>query len=318
MARKRESAKVSKEVKLVMVEEAHPRTEEISEDVPSKVPESSGDEDVYHRNEQSASLHVRRNEQSAIVPEGSDTEALLKLQSAPNSLLREINIDDSLPGPTFSKGQFRKAPSLETPGMGTTHEGEDIFCECFMGVDDVYDVSDLDASMIFDEAHQILNQEKAEKIEQLREEAEVKEAETLEWKQNMDRLASEKDMTRGQLSLVESELAKVTSKVEKVKAEVEAVVDVYQADAEAADALPKEISDVVEVQLSCVVDHSKRQSWRETLEEIHACGFDLTTDIENVKVLEAEAEALLSDNDDSESASGSESGEDKDEAPGED
>nr|XP_016475075.1 PREDICTED: fibrinogen- and Ig-binding protein-like [Nicotiana tabacum] len=170
-----------------------------------------------------------------------------------------------------------------------------------------------------------LIEQKAKKIEQLREEAKMKEAETLGWRQNMDRLASEKDAARAQLSSAErqlqsmkeeildlakkieelevrlaAELAKATSEAEKVKADIEAVVAIYRADAEAVHARAKEISDAAQ-----------------RLEEIHARGFDLTADIDNAKVLEAEAKALLSDDDDSGSASGSESGKDEDEAPGE-
>lgn len=44
---------------------------------------------------------------------------------------------------------------METPNVGTTHDGEDILCGCLTGVDDV---SDLDMIMVFDEAHRILKQ----------------------------------------------------------------------------------------------------------------------------------------------------------------
>ncbi|XP_070020778.1 uncharacterized protein [Nicotiana sylvestris] len=286
--------------------------------------------------------------------------------------------------------------------MRTTHEREDIFRGCLVGVDDI---SDLDAKIIFDEAQQLLNkavtlyweafnksraqlnrceadlkrltkerdalkclyvqkeeeirdfraeltkahreqtdlieqvQQKAEKIEQLRGEAEVKETETLGWKQNMDRLASEKETTQAQLSLFErqlqimkeeslarakkikeletrldAEFAKAASVAKKAKANTEVVMDVYRDDAEAANTRANEIFDAAQVQLSRVVEHIKCQSQRETLEKVHACGFDLTDDIENTKVLEAEAEALLSDDD----YSGSASREDGDEAPEED
>lgn len=96
----------------------------------------------------------------------------------------------------------------------------------------------------------------------------MKEAETLEWKQNMNRLASEKDAARAQLSSVEHqlqsmkeenlvgtkkieeleaqlsiELTKTSSEARRVKANTEKVVAVYRVDAEAAHALAKEISD---------------------------------------------------------------------------
>lgn len=106
--------------------------------------------------------------------------------------------------------------------------------------------------------------------------------------------------------------------MERVKSYAEAVVAVYWANAKVPHAQAQEIFDVAQVRSFCVAKHAKCQSRTETLKEIHAHGFNLTVDIENLKVLEAEAKALLSDEDDSESSSGFESGGDADEAPGED
>ncbi|XP_070056786.1 protein MLP1 homolog [Nicotiana tomentosiformis] len=174
-------------------------------------------------------------------------------------------------------------------------------------------------------------QQKAKLVEQIQEEAKMKEAETLEWKQSMGRFASEKDVVRAQLSSVERQLQRVkvenlarAQKVEELEtrlsaelarstSEAEVLVAFYRADAEAANTREKEISDAAEVRLSRVADHARRQSRRETLEEVHARGFDLTADIERSKVLEDEAGALLSD--DEAFVSGSESGGDEDEAP---
>ncbi|XP_070039372.1 autophagy-related protein 23-like [Nicotiana tomentosiformis] len=171
-------------------------------------------------------------------------------------------------------------------------------------------------------------QQKAELVEQLCEEAKMKEAETLGWKQNMDRLASEKDTVWAQLSSVKHQLQSVkeenlarAQKVEKLEtrlaaelaraiSEAEALVASYQADVEASNTRAKEISDAAEVRLPRVFEHARHQSWRDTLEEVHACGFDLTANIESAKVLEDEAGALLSDDEDS--ASGSENEGDED------
>ncbi|XP_070031668.1 uncharacterized protein [Nicotiana tomentosiformis] len=173
-------------------------------------------------------------------------------------------------------------------------------------------------------------QQKTELVERLREKAEMKEAETLGWKQNMDRLASEKDAVRAQLSSVECQLQSMkeenlarAEKVEKLEtrlaaelaratSEAEALVASYRADAKATNTRAKEIPDA-EVRLSRIAEHARRQSRRETLEEVHAHDFDLMADIESAKVLEDEDEALLSDDEDS--ASGSENGGDEDEAP---
>ncbi|XP_070045000.1 uncharacterized protein [Nicotiana tomentosiformis] len=121
-------------------------------------------------------------------------------------------------------------------------------------------------------AHQdqteLIEQQKAKLVEQLREEANMKEVETLGWKQHMDRLASEKDTVRAQLSSVERQLQSVkeeslarAKKIEELEtrliaelaratSEAEALAASYRADAEAADTRAKEISDVAEVRLS--------------------------------------------------------------------
>ncbi|XP_070049843.1 uncharacterized protein [Nicotiana tomentosiformis] len=102
-------------------------------------------------------------------------------------------------------------------------------------------------------------QQKLEVIGKLRKEVDIIRAETLGWKDGMDRLAAEKETARAQLSSVEnhlqdmkekssiqerkiedlevrlaSELAKAKSNIEKAKANADAFVAVYRADAEAA------------------------------------------------------------------------------------
>nr|XP_016476423.1 PREDICTED: uncharacterized protein LOC107798008 [Nicotiana tabacum] len=107
--------------------------------------------------------------------------------------------------------------------------------------------------------------------------------------------------------------AKSAAELAKAKSEAEAFVSSYRDDTEAANTWAHEISITAEVKLSCALDHAKRQSRRETLEEVHARGFDLLADIEKAKTLKEEAVALLSDDEDS--ASGSGSGGDEDEVP---
>ncbi|XP_070047189.1 nuclear matrix constituent protein 1b-like [Nicotiana tomentosiformis] len=181
-------------------------------------------------------------------------------------------------------------------------------------------------------------QQKLEMIEQLREEVDIIKAETLGWKESMDRLAADKEVVRAQLSLAESqlqgmkerssvqarkieelearltfELAKAKSEAEKAKAEADAFVAVYRADAETAQVQARKASETSQTRAYWVVELAKCQSRRETLEEIHARGFDLTEEIKKAKELEAEAGALASDDDDDdESKSRSESGEELD------
>ncbi|XP_019236075.1 PREDICTED: uncharacterized protein LOC109216382 [Nicotiana attenuata] len=194
--------------------------------------------------------------------------------------------------------------------------------------------------------HADLVQQKLDQIEQLRTEVYTAKAEAKEWKSNMDRLASEKETARAQLSLAEfhlravkeralvqakkieelqsqpnlavydrenlsKELETAKSEAKVIKVDADEMVAVYKADAEAAQVRAKDI-----------IEHAKRQSRREALEKIHAQGFDLSHEIENAKGLKAEAEKLayLEDDIDSEDLGESEGGGDpeRDAAPGED
>ncbi|XP_070050807.1 uncharacterized protein [Nicotiana tomentosiformis] len=152
----------------------------------------------------------------------------------------------------------------------------------------------------------------------------------------MDRFVAEKEIARAQLSSVKSqlrgmkekssaqaktieelearlvsELAKAKSKAEKAKAEAEAIVAVYQADAEAAQVQAREAAETAQTRAHWIAELAKCQSRRETLEEIHARGFDLTDEIIKVKEHKADGRALASsdDNDDDGSKSGTENGE---------
>ncbi|XP_070034908.1 uncharacterized protein [Nicotiana tomentosiformis] len=166
-------------------------------------------------------------------------------------------------------------------------------------------------------------QQKLETIGQLREEVDTIRAETMGWKDGMDRLATEKETIRAQLSstvsqlqgmkeksLVQarrieelearlaSELAKAKSDAEKAKSYADALVAVYRADTEAAQVQAREAVETANTRAHWVAELAKCRSRRETLEEIHAWGFDLTEEIKSSKELEADAEALASDDDD--------------------
>ncbi|XP_070035115.1 uncharacterized protein [Nicotiana tomentosiformis] len=112
----------------------------------------------------------------------------------------------------------------------------------------------------------------------------------------------------------EAQLASEFAKVEKAKAEADAIVAVYRADAEAAQVQVREEAETAQTRAHWVAKLAKCQSRGETIEEIHARGFDLTEEILKAKELEADVGALASDDDDyiDESKSGSESGEEPD------
>ncbi|XP_070039317.1 uncharacterized protein [Nicotiana tomentosiformis] len=103
-----------------------------------------------------------------------------------------------------------------------------------------------------------------------------------------------------------SELAKAKSEAEKAKAEADAIVVVYRHDAEAAQVQEREATETTQIRAYWIAKLTKGQSRRETLEEIHTRGFDLTNEIIKARENEADAGALASsdDDDDAERKSG--------------
>ncbi|XP_070050338.1 uncharacterized protein [Nicotiana tomentosiformis] len=178
-------------------------------------------------------------------------------------------------------------------------------------------------------------QQKIEMIGKLREEVDVIRMESLRWKEGMDRFTAEKVTAQAQLSSSETQLqkmkekglvqarrieelearlasvlAKAESDAETAKAYADALVAVYRADAEAPQVQAREAAESADGRAHWVAELAKYRSKRETLEEIHARGFDLTEEIKRVKELEADVEALVFDDDDDDdgSKSGSENG----------
>ncbi|XP_070054026.1 MAR-binding filament-like protein 1-1 [Nicotiana tomentosiformis] len=178
-------------------------------------------------------------------------------------------------------------------------------------------------------------QQKIGTIGRLREEVDVIRMESMQWKEGMDRFAAEKETDRAQLSSSETQLQKVKEKnlvqakkieelearlasvlakaesdAEKAKTYADALVAIYKADAEVAQVQAREAAESADGRAHWVAELAKYRSRRETLEEIHARGFDLTEEIKMAKELEADAEALVSDDDDDDdgSKSGSENG----------
>lgn len=83
-------------------------------------------------------------------------------------------------------------------------------------------------------------------------------------------------------------------------------IAMYRADAEAAQMQLREASD----REQWVIDLAKCQSRRETLEEIHTRGFDLSEEIARAKVFEAEARQLVSFDDEDDDEEGNRGGSD--------
>ncbi|XP_019242067.1 PREDICTED: uncharacterized protein LOC109222117 [Nicotiana attenuata] len=181
-------------------------------------------------------------------------------------------------------------------------------------------------------------QRKLEMIGQLRGEVDRVKVDCNRWKENMDRLAADKEAALAQLASAETQLrsakvknlaqvkkiedleaklaeagaevAEAKAEVEKTKATTDKTIAVYLRDVEFVQAKLREASD----REKRVSDLAKCQSRRETVEEIHARGFDLTNEIAQAKALEVDAKFLVS-SDDEDFVSGSEGEGDEDGVP---
>ncbi|XP_070018072.1 kinesin-like protein KIN-14N [Nicotiana sylvestris] len=174
-------------------------------------------------------------------------------------------------------------------------------------------------------------QQKLERIKLLRKEVDQIKADCNRWKENMDRLAAEKEADLAKLASAEAQLlgvkeksstqvkridelevklAEARAEVKKTKVTADKTVVVYLRDTEAAQMQLREAFD--REQRSN--DLAKYQSWRETLAEIHTRGYDLFEDIAQAKAHEADARFLISSSDD-DNDEGNQGGSDNDEGP---
>lgn len=137
----------------------------------------------------------------------------------------------------------------------------------------------------------------------------------------MDSLASEKETLREQLATLKRRLKNVKEesldqghKLEELKSksvaelatvrpDAKAIIYSYRADTKAANAREKENPSVAKVKLSSALDHARRPSRRETIKEVHARDFDLSSNTERANTLVEEDAAFLFDDDDSASGS---------------
>ncbi|XP_070057196.1 interactor of constitutive active ROPs 2, chloroplastic-like [Nicotiana tomentosiformis] len=161
--------------------------------------------------------------------------------------------------------------------------------------------------------------EHAELVEKLR--AEMNELKTLAetLRSRMDLLASENEATKEELALVKDQLRVAKDKADKwdwvndeVRAQLDSAVSEWdnlvreytalKSKLEAASINSSEVEEmsaqyktdveIAEARLITKAEYVKGLSRRETLEEIHAGGFDLSAEIEEVKRLEIEAKRL--------------------------
>ncbi|XP_070052644.1 uncharacterized protein [Nicotiana tomentosiformis] len=263
-----------------------------------------------------------------VVPEDQNLD-----RSTPSDLLGAMTMGDSPSLLSFSEEALKEARELKTLDISAGSGAGDPFRDCFTRVDDGSDIDD--ASLLLEEAQCFITRDEA--IKDLQADlAKVREEEAeLDKQETLDRLAAEKETILTKLLSANVQIRSVKKKgsvqakkieelekgIAEAKAEVESSkvladksIVVYRADAEAAQMEARAAAKVADTRAHWIAELAKYRSRRETLEEIHARGFDLTEEVKKAKQLEAEAEALASDDDDDDdgSESGSEDGEELD------
>ncbi|XP_070047492.1 uncharacterized protein [Nicotiana tomentosiformis] len=156
-------------------------------------------------------------------------------------------------------------------------------------------------------------QQKVDRVDQFRVEMDEVNVMAEELKGKMDRLASKKKTAREKLASVKAQLRSVKEKAEirsqniedlqsqlgsavaardTLAKELEAAksaAEITRADAEEMVAQYKVDAGVAQERLKAIDEYVRWKSRRKALEKVHARGFDLSAEIENVKRLEVEA-----------------------------
>ncbi|XP_019229402.1 PREDICTED: uncharacterized abhydrolase domain-containing protein DDB_G0269086-like [Nicotiana attenuata] len=277
------------------------------------------------------------------IPEGESEGTLESNQNAPSEELGAMTTGHSLSLPSYSEEAIEDSNALRMPDPSKVL-GEDPFHGCYAGIEDTSDLND--GSTIFkeaivkfsaelsqceaelrkvcgeEEALRLLCNQKEEELRDFRAElakAQKNEAELDEQLQQklemIGQLRGEVDQVKAdchrkieeleaELAGAQAEAARAKAEVEKTRATADKAIAVYLRDVAAIEAELREASD----RERRSNDLAKWQARRETLEEIHAQGFDLTEEIAEAKVQETDARFLVS-SDDIDVVSGSECGE---------
>ncbi|XP_070032453.1 uncharacterized protein [Nicotiana tomentosiformis] len=234
---------------------------------------------------------------------------------------------------------IREAWALKTLFVEGSRVREDPFCDYYTGVEDATGLSDLkvsrkdsgEASGLFNEMQQALNQASA-----LHREACFRSrAELSRYEADLRGLTEERNALKLLCGQREEEIKDLRAELAKAHQDQSDMIkqEIKISKAHGLDSGMEANISISQLQQKIELRGMKEKSSaqakkiaeleaRETLEEIHARGLDLTEEIIKAKELEADAGALASDadDDDNESKSGSKSGEKldgEDTAPGE-
>ncbi|XP_070054778.1 uncharacterized protein [Nicotiana tomentosiformis] len=156
--------------------------------------------------------------------------------------------------------------------------------------------------------------QRLEQIKKLQKQVDTIQAKAEEFKNNMDILASKRETVLAQLESAETQLqaakekakANLASELEVARSEV--AVANTKADAKVAQF--KVDVEAIQATAKSMVYHAKWQARRESLEGVHAQGFDVMAEIEKAKAEETRGQKLAFHEEDSDGLSAFEYGED--------
>ncbi|XP_019258160.1 PREDICTED: MAP7 domain-containing protein 2-like [Nicotiana attenuata] len=274
---------------------------------------------------------------STTIPEGVNAESPNVNENAPSEELGAATMGHSLSFPTYSEGAIEEANVLRMPDPNKIIE-DNPFQGCYAGIEDANDLNH--ASSIFEEAQRLLSRDivkiraelsqceaelkkvlgeekslrllcsqKEEELKDLRTtlaKAQKSESELDEQARKIEGLEAELANARAEAAQAKAEAVQAKAKAEKTKAAADKSISIYLRETIAVQAELREASD----RGRRSNELAKCRARRETLEEIHARGFNLAGEIAEAKARETDARFLVSsDNEDVVSGSGDEEGE---------
>ncbi|XP_070034912.1 uncharacterized protein [Nicotiana tomentosiformis] len=161
----------------------------------------------------------------------------------------------------------------------------------------------------------LLGKQKEEQIKDLRAELATAHKDQTDLIEQVMKIIKAHGLDSGMVAnILISQLQQKIERIEQFRKEVDTIKVEILGWKEAAQVQAREASETTQTQAYWIAELAKCQSRRETLEKIHARGFDLTNEILKAREHEAKAGALATfdEDDDDGSKSGSENGEDLD------
>ncbi|XP_070025349.1 uncharacterized protein [Nicotiana sylvestris] len=231
-------------------------------------------------------------------PEGTSAERVDATQSAPSEDLGAVTMSHSLSLPCYCKEAIEDARALPTPVPSkavTKFKAELGQCN-----------AELKKALGEEKDLRLLCCQKEEELKDLRADL----AKSQRNKAELDEQARKIEELEAELAKAEAEAAQAKVEIEKTKATADKTIAVYLKNTEAFQVVLRNASG----REKWSNDLAKCQARRETLEEIHARGFNLNEEKAQAKALETDTTFLVSSNN-KDTVSGSEGGEGKCGAP---